>query len=642
MSDDRKKKLEELRKRKAALKKLVGESAATTESPSPAIPNPTIDSSSRMETSTSDSTTSSRPISLNPSFNSAANKRNSIKNQIIYDIQMKKINESLRSSKSEHCIQGIKKERKTEETQYILPEESEEKKKQEEMMNLQAEKLKKNPNMNNLISIIAATKRSSMNSTQGKSRWKLNFLDLAKIKQKDELKKKETKEFLSKSETSLKNYLDHKFSIMDKALATNDIFDICNTYYNEEEANVNISKKTLVNHLYDIYDEQSSGRIVSSLDWSPNQNDLFLAAFSGTEDFMQQSGLIQLWSLTNRKVPDYTINYQTEITSAIFYKDNPNLVIGGSMTGQILLWDIKSGRSAPEQKSPLGIGTKNNTRDFNKLRDNNITHKFPVHCLAIIGKDKNLISISTDGVLCEWTLSNLSRPINKYDLTASRSEEQTELLSEIGPLCIGTIKNKYGNEFIIGCDKNDIYNIRLFEKDYEMLNSFSGSKGPIFCISPHPLISENGHDFSDLFLSCGADWTTKLWSTNIPETPLITFSQSKDYVFSAKWHPINPYIFATGDGSGFIDLWDLNRDKEIPTFRYNLKNAINKLAWSFDGKKLAAGDINGHINIFSSEKDVINVKSEDINKFYNSIENIKDDCNKQLEKFKQKKESNEE
>ena len=636
MSDDRKKKLEELRKRKAALKKLVGESAATTESPSPAIPNPTIDSSSRMETSTSDSTTSSRPISLNPSFNSAANKRNSIKNQIIYDIQMKKINESLRSSKSEHYIQGIKKERKTEETQYILPEESEEKKKQEEMLNLQAEKLKKNPNMNNLISIIAATKRSSMNSTQGKSRWKLNFLDLTKIKQKDELKKKETKEFLSKSESSLKNYLDHKFSIMDKALATNDIFDICNTYYNEEEANVNISKKTLVSHLYDISDEQSSGRIVSSLDWSPNQNDLFLASFSGTDDFMQQSGLIQLWSLNNRKVPDYVINYQTEITSAIFYKDNPNLVIGGSMTGQILLWDVKSGRSAPEQKSPLGIGTKTD-RDFLNIRENNL-HKFPVHCLAIVGKDKNLISLSTDGVLCEWTLSNLSKPINKYDITLSKTEEIQES-GEIGPLCIGTIKNKYGNEFIIGCDKNDIYSIRLYDKDYEVLNGFSGSKGPIFGISPHPSAGENNPDFSDLFLSCGADWTTKLWSTKIPNAPLLTFNQSKDYVYSVKWHPINPYIFATADGSGFIDLWDLNRDKEIPTFRYNLHNAINKLAWSFDGKKLAAGDINGHINIFSSEKDVINVKGEDVNKFYNSIEIIKEDCIKQLEKSKTKKES---
>ena len=57
-------------------------------------------------------------------------------------------------------------------------------------------------------------------------------------------------------------------------------------------------------------------------------------------------------------------------------------------------------------------------------------------------------------------------------------------------------------------------------------------------------------------------------------------------------------------------------------------------------KKLAAGDINGHIAIFSSEKDVVNVKNEDINKFYNNVEMIKDNCLKKLEKMKKKKENN--
>lgn len=45
-------------------------------------------------------------------------------------------------------------------------------------------------------------------------------------------------------------------------------------------------------------------------------------------------------------------------------------------------------------------------------------------------------------------------------------------------------------------------------------------------------------------------------------------------------------------------------------------------------KKLAAGDINGHISIFSSEKDVVNVKGEDISKFYKTIESLKDNCAK--------------
>ena len=626
MADERKKRLEEIRNRKRMLQKLV--EANPAESPSPVIPEPAKDTSSHMETSASDSNSTSKTISTNPSFH--APKRTSVKNEIIFKIQRKKINESLHSSKSEHYIRGIKKEKKNEETQYKLPQEFEEEKKSEETAkDLGGDKTRKGSIFS---SIFSAAKRTSVHST-GKDKWKLNFIHFGKTKLSKEIKNIEMRsKFYEKNETNLKNYLDTKFSLMNKALAANDIFDICNTYYNEEETNLSISKRTLASHLYDIFDEQSSGRIVTALDWSPNQNDLFLASFSGTEDSTQQSGLIQLWSLTNRKVPSYVINYQTEITSAIFYKDNPNLVIGGSMTGQILLWDTKSGRAVPEQKTPLGIGTKDEKNK--EVKDENNLHKFPVHCLAILEKNRNLISISTDGVLCEWNLSNLSRPINKYDISNLKNEQQGEQSNEIGPLCVGACQNKNSNEFIIGCDRNDIYNISLKDKDFDILNSFSGSRGPIFCISPHPLIGENGPDFSDLFLSCGADWTTKLWSTKIPDIPLFTFSQSQDYVYSAKWHPINPYIFATGDGSGFIDLWDLNRDWEIPTFRYNLKNAVNKLAWSFDGKKLAAGDINGSIAIFSSEKDVMNVRNDDINKFYNKL------CLKKNEFLKQEKENN--
>ena len=129
---------------------------------------------------------------------------------------------------------------------------------------------------------------------------------------------------------------------------------------------------------------------------------------------------------------------------------------------------------------------------------------------------------------------------------------------------------------------------------------------------------------------------TKLWTTSQSDEPLLTFNQSKDYVYSAKWHPINPSIFATGDGSGYIDLWDLNRDREIPTFRYDLKTAVNRLAWSHDGKKLAAGDVNGHIAIFQSEKDVINVKIEVVNKFSDNIKAIKEKSKLELEKKRKK------
>ena len=613
MSDERKKKLEELRRKKAEFKKMLKEKE---------LSDPAKESSSKRvdtESTIPESPSPSNPISTKPSFTSTHKKTNSLladssKNKRLLQIHIKKLNEALRTSKSEHFLQGIHPDVKTEETQYVLPEEFEEKRKEEELLKQQMEQSKKAPKF---------VRRASVGGFKEVQK-KMNLVQFGKRKIKAAMKKIAEKNlFYSKTENQIKAYCDNNFNILNEALYSNDIYDICNSYYNEEETDVNISKKTLAKHICDLYDDQCNGRIVTAIDWSPIQQELFLSAFSGTEDFNQQSGLIQLWSLLNRKNPEYVINYQTELTSAIFYKDNPNLVIGGSVTGQIMFWDIKTGRAVPEQKSPLGVGNDNSS------------HCYPIHCLAIVGKDNNLVSISTDGVMCEWSLNNLSSPINRYVLNPNDIYEQDkDGLNEIGPLCIGACQSN--NSFIIGCDENDIYNIKLEERRYNVIDTYRGSKGPIFCVSPHPPSPDEGSSFSDLFLSCGADWTTKLWSTSQSEEPLLTFNQSKDYVYSAKWHPINPSIFATGDGSGYIDLWDLNRDREIPTFRYDLKTAVNRLAWSHDGKKLAAGDVNGHIAIFQSEKDVINVKIEDVNKFSENIKAIKENCKLELEKKKKK------
>ena len=614
MADERKKKLEELRRKKAELKKMVKNSESSNPPPTRNDPAKEISSSVRSDTSSSISESSTPSVSTTSSFRTHT-KRNSFfdnaKNARLMEIHIKKINETLKTSKSEHFLQGIYPDLKTEATQYKLPEEFEEEKRQEELLKQQQDKNK---------TIKHFARRASMGGGKEVQK-KIDLFQLGKQKIKEGMKKiAERNLFYSKNENQLKAFCDKDFHILDEALSSNDIYDICNSYYNEEETDVNISKKTLATYVCGLYDDQCNGRIVTALDWSPTQNDLFLSAFSGTEDFNQQSGLIQLWSLSNRKKPDHIINYQTELTSAIFYKDNPKLVIGGSVTGQIMFWDISAGKAVPEQKSPLGIG------------DDNTSHCYPIHCLAIVGKDNNLISISTDGVLCEWSLSNLQMPINRYVLNPNNMYElDKDSSNEIGPLCVGACQSS--NSIIIGCDENDIYNIKLEEKKYNVIDSYKGSKGPIFCVDPHPLSPEGGNTFSDLFLSCGADWTTKLWSTSQPDEPLLTFNQSKDYVYSTKWHPINPSIFATGDGSGYIDLWDLNRDKEIPTFRYDLKTAVNRLSWSSDGKRLAAGDINGHVHIFSSEKDVLNA---DTNKFEKTIEGIKENWKLEFDKKKKK------
>ena len=104
---------------------------------------------------------------------------------------------------------------------------------------------------------------------------------------------------------------------------------------------------------------------------------------------------------------------------------------------------------------------------------------------------------------------------------------------------------------------------------------------------------------SELFLSSSFDWTVNLWHSK-KEQPIKTFESSQEYVFDVQWSPSNPSIFAQVDADGYLDIWDINKD-EVIRKKVNEKKALplNCVKWSRDGRRLATGDVDGNISIFS-------------------------------------------
>lgn len=45
--------------------------------------------------------------------------------------------------------------------------------------------------------------------------------------------------------------------------------------------------------------------------------------------------------------------------------------------------------------------------------------------------------------------------------------------------------------------------------------------------------------------------------------PLYSFEDNADYVYDVMWSPVHPAIFASVDGMGRLDLWNLNKDTEV-------------------------------------------------------------------------------
>ena len=68
---------------------------------------------------------------------------------------------------------------------------------------------------------------------------------------------------------------------------------------------------------------------------------------------------------------------------ASFAKFHPSYITGGTYSGQVVLWDIRSNKRTPVQRSPLSSST----------------HTHPVYCLKVVGTQNahNLITVSTDG-----------------------------------------------------------------------------------------------------------------------------------------------------------------------------------------------------------------------------------------------------
>ncbi|KAG5262179.1 hypothetical protein AALO_G00293090 [Alosa alosa] len=308
-------------------------------------------------------------------------------------------------------------------------------------------------------------------------------------------------------------FFDHSSRIVERALSEHvDVFfDYSGRDLQDKEGESQAGAKLSLNRQFT--DERwSKHRVVTCLDWSPQYPELLVASYNNNEDAPHEpDGVALVWNMKYKKTtPEYVFHCQSAVMSAAFARFHPNLVVGGTYSGQIVLWDNRSNKRTPVQRTPLSAAA----------------HTHPVYCVNVVGTQNahNLISISTDGKMCSWSLDMLSQPQDSLELVFKQSKA-VAVTSMSFPL--GDVNN-----FVVG-----------------RLHCHTAA-GPV--------------DFSHLFVTSSFDWTVKLWSTK-NNKPLYSFEDNSDYVYDVMWSPTHPALFACVDGVGHLDLWNLNNETEVPT-----------------------------------------------------------------------------
>uniref|UniRef100_A0A8C5WQ73 Cytoplasmic dynein intermediate chain n=1 Tax=Laticauda laticaudata TaxID=8630 RepID=A0A8C5WQ73_LATLA len=239
----------------------------------------------------------------------------------------------------------------------------------------------------------------------------------------------------------------------------------------------------------------------------------------------------------------------------------------------------------------------------------------PVYCVNVVGTQNahNLISISTDGKICSWSLDMLSQPQDSMELVHKQSKAVavTSMSFPVGDV----------NNFVVGSEEGSVYTACRHGSKAGISEMFEGHQGPITGIHCHAAVGPV--DFSHLFVTSSFDWTVKLWTTK-NNKPLYSFEDNSDYVYDVMWSPTHPALFACVDGMGRLDLWNLNNDTEVPTASITVDGnpALNHVRWTNSGREIAVGDSEGQIVIYDVGEQIAVPRSDEWTRFGRTLAEI--------------------
>ncbi|XP_054940983.1 cytoplasmic dynein 1 intermediate chain 1 isoform X7 [Physeter macrocephalus] len=342
-----------------------------------------------------------------------------------------------------------------------------------------------------------------------------------------ELTEEEKQQILHSEEFLI--FFDRTIRVIERALAEDSdiFFDYSGRELEEKDGDVQAGANLSFSRQF--YDEHwSKHRVVTCMDWSLQYPELMVASYNNNEDAPHE--------------PD----------------------------GVALVWNMKFKKTTPEY----------------------VFHcQHPVYCVNVVGTQNahNLITVSTDGKMCSWSLDMLSTPQESMELVYNKSK----------PVAVTGMAFPTGdvNNFVVGSEEGTVYTACRHGSKAGIGEVFEGHQGPVTGINCHMAVGPI--DFSHLFVTSSFDWTVKLWTTK-HNKPLYSFEDNADYVYDVMWSPVHPALFACVDGMGRLDLWNLNNDTEVPTASVAIEgaSALNRVRWAQGGKEVAVGDSEGRIWIY--------------------------------------------
>ncbi|XP_014664871.1 PREDICTED: dynein intermediate chain 2, ciliary-like [Priapulus caudatus] len=321
---------------------------------------------------------------------------------------------------------------------------------------------------------------------------------------------------------------------------------------------------------------------VTSVCWNPFYDDLFTASYGSYDFMMQPKGCICCFSLKNPSFPEFSFKTNYGVMSIDVHPSYPHLIVAGCYDGSVAVYNSKVSSEAIHCSN---AETKHSDPVWQvKWRSDDL--------------DGNLtyVSVSSDGRVCVWTVakSELScaevMQLMVYGV-AGDGPDGTRLQT-LGSGTAIDFHPEHEQTFLVGTEEGRILLCSLTHHSH-YLGAFTAHQMSVYRVQWNPF-------HPDVFISCSADWSVKIWERAHTE-PLFTFDL-KSAVGDVAWAPYSATVFAAVTADGRVHVYDLSVNKYdavcCQTIVHRRKTKLTRLAFNRRTSVVVVSDDRGAVASF--------------------------------------------
>jgi len=328
--------------------------------------------------------------------------------------------------------------------------------------------------------------------------------------------------------------------------------------------------------------DKSKRLAITAICWSPKYPDMF-AVGQGSYDFMKQGhGMLLFYTLKNPSFPEYVFCTPSGIMTVDIHEENPYLVCVGFYDGSVGVFNVLEKKSGPLYLSTAKSGKHNDPVWQVKWQQNDLDDNL------------NFFSASADGRIGSWALvkdelifAEVIKLAVKDDAPNGPDGSQLQMLGCGTSLAFHT---KIDYLFLVGTEEGKIHKCsKAYSSQY--LDTIDAHNMAVDTVTWNPF-------HQDVFLSCSADWTVKIWDHSYGNKAVFTFDLNSS-VADVAWAPYSSTVFAAVTTDGKAHVFDLNINKYEAlceqTVVQKKKTKLTHVQFNPKHRILVVGDERGYV-----------------------------------------------